>query len=81
MRPSTSIHSRSGIKTGTKTGFHVEHILSRNAENLDLFGKDEVAFEQERNRLGGILLLKGKDNISSNYESYSDNSNHSSQRL
>jgi hypothetical protein len=59
-------------KTGAKTGFHVEHILSWNAENLALFGNDEEAFEQERNRLGGILLLKGKDNISSNNESYSE---------
>jgi hypothetical protein len=27
-------------------------------------------FESERNRLGGLLILKGKDNISSNNESY-----------
>lgn len=59
-------------KTGAKTGFHVEHILARNAENLALFGRDEIAFEQERNRLGGILLLKGRDNISSNDETYAD---------
>lgn len=59
-------------KTGAKTGFHVEHILSWNAENLGLFDKNEEVFEQERNRLGGILLLKGKDNISSNNEPYSD---------
>jgi hypothetical protein len=57
-------------KTGARTGFHVEHILARNAENLALFGGDEVVFEQERNRLGGILLLKGRDNISSNDETY-----------
>lgn len=57
-------------RTGSKTGFHVEHILSWNEENLALFDKDEERFEQERNRLGGILLLKGKDNISSNNESY-----------
>lgn len=57
------------LKTGAKTGFHVEHILSRNAENLALFG-DEEKFEQERNRLGGILLLKGKDNIKSSNEPY-----------
>lgn len=56
---------------GVKTGFHVEHILSRNTENLALFNNDEERFEQERNRLGGILLLKGKDNISSNNEVYS----------
>ena len=58
-------------KTGAKTGFHVEHILSWNDENRKLFGGDEERFEQERNRLGGILLLKGRDNISSNNEPYS----------
>ena len=59
-------------KTGAKTGFHVEHILSWNEENQKLFDNDEERFEQERNRLGGILLLKGKDNISSNNEPYSE---------
>lgn len=59
-------------KTGAKTGFHVEHILSWNNENKELFDNDEERFEQERNRLGGILLLKGKDNISSNNEPYSE---------
>jgi hypothetical protein len=53
-----------------KSGFHIEHILSRNPENLALFDNDEEKFEQERNRLGGVLLLKGKDNISSNNEVY-----------
>jgi hypothetical protein len=53
---------------GSKNGFHVEHILSRNDENLALFGDDEDRFDQDRNRLGGVLLLKGKDNISSNNE-------------
>ena len=56
-------------KTGSKTGFHVEHILSNNEENLSLFD-DEEQFEQERNRLGGILLLKGRDNISSGNEPF-----------
>lgn len=58
-------------KTGQKTGFHIEHILAKNEENLELFNNDEEVFEQERNRLGGILLLKGKDNTSSSNESYS----------
>ena len=57
---------------GAKTGFHIEHILSRNSENIELFNGDEERFEQERNRLGGVLLLKGKDNISSNNEVYTD---------
>jgi hypothetical protein len=55
---------------GIKSGFHVEHILSHNGENLAHFGDDEERFEVERNRLGGILLLKGKDNISSGKESF-----------
>lgn len=58
------------MKTGAINGFHIEHILSYNEENLKLFNGDEDLFEQERNRLGGILLLKGKDNISSSNESY-----------
>ena len=57
---------------GAKNGFHVEHILSRNDENLALFDNEEEWFEQERNRLGGALLLKGKDNISSNNEPFPD---------
>ena len=59
-------------KTGAKTGFHVEHILALNDENKALFGDDEERFEQERNRLGAILLLKGKDNQSSGKEPYRD---------
>jgi len=59
-------------KRGEKTGFHVEHILSHNAENRMLFGDDEERFDTERNRLGGVLLLKGKDNISSSNEVYSN---------
>lgn len=59
-------------KTGHKTGFHVEHILSWNEDNKELFDGDEERFEQERNRLGGILLLKGKDNISSSNEPYQE---------
>ncbi|HEV7700060.1 MAG TPA: DUF1524 domain-containing protein, partial [Pyrinomonadaceae bacterium] len=55
---------------GAKSGFHVEHILSRNAVNLALFESDEERFEVERNRLGAVLLLKGKDNISSNNETF-----------
>ena len=59
-------------RTGPKTGFHVEHILSVNEDNLKLFENDEARFEQERSRLGGTLLLKGKDNISSGNESYNE---------
>ncbi|OBQ56752.1 DUF262 domain-containing protein [Halodesulfovibrio spirochaetisodalis] len=59
-------------KRGNKNGFHVEHILSRNPDNLKLFKDDEELFDVERNRLGGVLLLKGLDNISSNNETYAN---------
>ena len=71
LRPKHSIKDLV-TRTGAKTGFHVEHILSRNDENLGLFEQNEELFEQERNRLGGILLLKGKDNISSGNESFQE---------
>lgn len=58
--------------TGSVQGFHIEHILSINDENFRLFENDEDKFEAERNRLGGLLLLKGKDNISSNNETYAE---------
>ena len=56
--------------TGSVNGFHIEHILAQNEKNKKLFNDDEDLFERERNRLGGLLLLKGKDNISSNNETY-----------
>lgn len=71
LRPKHSIKDLV-TRTGAVTGFHVEHILSRNDENLGLFEQNEELFEQERNRLGGILLLKGKDNISSGNESFQE---------
>ncbi len=58
--------------TGAKQGYHVEHILANNDENRNLFGNDEEFFQRERNRLGALLLLKGKDNISSGNETFLD---------
>jgi len=58
-------------KTGAKTGFHIEHILSHHDENLQYF-EDDDEFESYRNRLGALLLLRGRDNISSNNEIYKD---------
>lgn len=60
------------INRGSTNGFHIEHILAENAENHMLFNNDEELFRSERNRLGGLLLLKGSDNESSNNESYSE---------
>ncbi|MDB9209103.1 GmrSD restriction endonuclease domain-containing protein [Odoribacter splanchnicus] len=58
-------------KTGYKTGYHIEHILSRNATNMAYFDSEEE-FESQRNILGGLLLLKDRDNISSGNEEYAD---------
>ena len=58
-------------KTGYKTGYHIEHILSHNETNLNFFVSEED-FESCRNQLGGLLLLKDADNISSGNEEYVD---------
>lgn len=57
-------------KTGDKS-YHVEHILSRNETNIDYFESEEE-FEIQRNFLGGLLLLKGKVNVSSGNEEFQD---------
>ena len=58
--------------SGPTYGYHVEHILSHNDENLALFDNDSEVFERERNRLGGLLLLRGNANQSSGNEFYAD---------
>lgn len=63
--------------TGRGNAYHVEHILARNDESRALFkssdgNRDEALFENERNRSGGLLLLKGQDNSSSGNEPYSE---------
>lgn len=56
---------------GDVIGYHIEHILSKNDTNVSYFDNEEE-FEAQRNKLGGLLLLKGKNNISSNNEEYKD---------
>lgn len=58
-------------RRGAVNGFHIEHIIARNDDNVALFGNEQERFEQERNRLGATLLLRGQDNISSGNEPYS----------
>jgi len=58
--------------TGPSWGYHIEHILANNEENRKLFDDDEELFRTERNKLGALLLLKGRENLSSGPESYSD---------
>jgi hypothetical protein len=61
--------------TGKGNAYHIEHVLARNDESRELFKGldgvfDEAMFENQRNRFGGLLLLKGQDNSSSNNERY-----------
>ena len=65
-----SVHEIS-TRTGHKTGYHIEYVLSRNDENKTYFETEEE-FETKRNKLGGLLLLYNRDNISSGNEKYSD---------
>ena len=58
------------LRTGWVNGYHIEHILSNNDENLAIFDGDEERFNMERNRLGAILLLLGKDNVASQNEPF-----------
>lgn len=60
------------VNYGSVNGFHIEHILAENEDNYTLFDNDEELFRSQRNRLGGLLLLKGGDNISSSNEPYTD---------
>lgn len=55
-----------------RRSYHIEHILSNNDENLKLFENDQDEFDRERNRLGGLLLLKARDNQSSGNEPYEE---------
>lgn len=57
---------------GYVNGYHIEHILSYNEQNLAIFNNDTEVFERERNRLGGLLLLRGNTNQSSGNELYED---------
>jgi len=57
-------------------GMHLEHMYTQHPKNKALFTTngilDETSFQQTRNRLGMVLLLKDKLNLSSNDEIYVD---------
>ena len=58
-------------RTGRVYGYHIEHILSHNETNRSYFESEEE-FEEKRNLLGGLLLLRGLDNISAGNEEFED---------
>jgi uncharacterized protein with ParB-like and HNH nuclease domain len=57
-------------------GMHLEHIITQHPKNHALFVTDnlldEARFAMTRNLLGMVLLLKDKQNLSSNNEIYQD---------
>jgi uncharacterized protein with ParB-like and HNH nuclease domain len=62
-------------RTGNrKHGLHLEHVYTQHDANRLLFTKDKVfdesEFQRTRNLLGMVLLLKDKQNLSSNDEIY-----------
>jgi uncharacterized protein with ParB-like and HNH nuclease domain len=63
----TSFAGYSVLVTGKK--YHIEHVLAQNEENKKAFGNEDH-FEEQRNRIGGLLLLKKGDNEMSLDEVY-----------
>ncbi len=71
------LEDRFNKKTLRRYGMHLEHIYAYNDSNRAQFTQsngtfDENAFRIEREKLGMVLLLKDKQNISSNNEVYRD---------
>jgi len=76
--PFSEIEERFNRSNRRRYGMHLEHIYAYNDANRGLFTDpetgvfDESGFEQTRNHLGMVLLLKDLQNISSNNDLYSD---------
>lgn len=56
-------------------GFHIEHIFAHNEKIMEQFTDengdfDEKLFNDERNRLGALILLKGNENIRASNKLY-----------
>lgn len=72
------IEERFNKSNRRRYGMHLEHIYAYNDANRSLFKDpqtglfDEAVFEQTRNKMGMLLLLKDLQNISSNNDIYQD---------
>jgi uncharacterized protein with ParB-like and HNH nuclease domain len=79
--PFNEIEERFNKTNRRRYGMHLEHIYAFNDINRALFPDpktglfDEAGFEQTRNYLGMVLLLKDLQNISSNNDIYKDKLN------
>lgn len=74
--PLDELESRFNKNNLKKYGMHLEHILTQHPRNKALFTTggvfDEAAFQATRNKLGMVLLLKDRQNISSNDDLFKD---------
>jgi len=78
--PLEDLEERFNKRTTKKYGMHLEHIYAFNPSNMSQFTNDKKEFDEnafmlEREKLGMLLLLKDKQNISSNNEVYRDKLN------
>lgn len=74
--PLDELENRFNKNNLKRYGMHLEHIYTQHDANRELFTNnghfDESTFQQIRNLLGMVLLLKDKQNLSSNNEIYAD---------
>jgi hypothetical protein len=79
--PLTEIEERFNKTNRRRYGMHLEHIYAYNDINKALFTDpttglfDESVFEQTRNLMGVVLLLKDLQNLSSGNDTYLDKRN------
>ncbi len=76
--PFPDVEERFNKSNRRRYGMHLEHIYAYNDANRALFKDpktglfDEAIFEQTRNQMGMVLLLKDLQNLSSNNDIYRD---------
>jgi len=73
--PMKDVEDRFNKNNLKRYGMHLEHIYAFNDKNKKLFTNDEKIFDEAqfntvRNKLGMVLLLKDKQNLSSNNDYY-----------
>lgn len=72
----SELENRFNRNNSRRYGMHLEHVYTQHEENRNLFTRDgvfdAVRFQDTRNLLGMVLLLKDKRNLSSNNEIYRD---------
>ncbi len=73
--PLNDLEERFNKNNRKRYGMHLEHIFANNDRNIALFTNEEKVFDeakynQTRNKLGVVLLLKDAQNISSSNDYY-----------